>query len=158
MTIEVNNESGVAIAEGVDEADIVSCCRFTLAELRIHPLAELSVQLVDPDAIAALHDRWMDDPAPTDVMSFPMDELTPPRGDEEQPQGCLGDIVLCPVVATTQAATAGHTVSRELRLLTIHGILHLVGYDHAEPDEEAEMFALQNTLLLAYESHAAQPL
>ena len=59
----------------------------------------------------------------------------------------LGDIVLCPEFAAEQAASAGHSLGQELALLTIHGVLHLLGYDHAEPDEEKEMFALQRSLL-----------
>ena len=59
----------------------------------------------------------------------------------------LGDIVLCPEFASKQAAAAGHTLGQELALLTVHGVLHLLGYDHAEPDEEKEMFALQGQLL-----------
>jgi probable rRNA maturation factor len=92
----------------------------------------------------------MDLPGPTDVMSFPMDELRPPsKDDEEPPQGLLGDIVLCPEVATKQGAEAEtqHTMDEELQLLTVHGVLHLLGYDHEEPDEKAEMFGLQAAIV-----------
>jgi probable rRNA maturation factor len=92
----------------------------------------------------------MDLPGPTDVMSFPMDELRPGRDGEEPDEGVLGDIVLCPSVAAKQAAEAGHATDEELLLLTTHGILHLLGYDHAEPDEEREMFELQRQLLLTF--------
>jgi probable rRNA maturation factor len=92
----------------------------------------------------------MDLPGPTDVMSFPMDELRPGRDDEEPEPGLLGDVVLCPTVAERQAAEAGHTAAEEILLLTTHGILHLLGYDHAEPDEEREMFDLQRRLLLTF--------
>ncbi|MFN8081616.1 MAG: rRNA maturation RNase YbeY [Kineosporiaceae bacterium] len=146
MSIEINNESGVS----ADEAEIVALARFVLGELKVHPQAELSVILVDEGAISALHQQWMDEPGPTDVLSFPMDELRPGRDGEDPEPGLLGDIVLCPQVAAQQAVTAGHSASEELLLLTTHGILHLLGYDHAEPDEEAEMFALQRTLLLSY--------
>ncbi len=146
MSIEVNNESGQA----ADEGGIVALARFVLGELRIHPQAELSVILVDEDAMSVLHQQWMDEPGPTDVLSFPMDELRPGRDGEDAVPGLLGDVVLCPQVAARQAATAGHSTSEELLLLTTHGILHLLGYDHAEPDEEAEMFALQRRLLLTY--------
>lgn len=143
MTIEVNNET---TAE-VDEKALSDLCRFVLDRLRIHPLADLSVLLVDPDAMEQLHLQWMDEPGPTDVLSFPMDELRPTPEDEEPPEGLLGDVVLCPEVARTQARQAGHSVEDELHLLTTHGILHLLGYDHAEPDEEKEMFGLQKQLL-----------
>lgn len=146
MSIEVNNETGVA----VDETEIVALSRHVLAEMRVHPQAELSVILVDEAAMEQLHVQWMDEPGPTDVLSFPMDELRPGSDEEESPAGLLGDVVLCPQVATKQAETAGHTTQEELLLLTTHGILHLLGYDHAEPDEEKEMFALQRRLLLTF--------
>ena len=143
MSIDVNNESGVE----VDLAAIRAVARHVLDRLRIHPLAELSVLLVDEAAMTELHVRWMDEPGPTDVLSFPMDELRPGRDDEEPEPGLLGDVVLCPQVAARQAVEAGHGTEDELHLLTTHGILHLLGYDHAEPDEEREMFGLQRELL-----------
>ena len=146
MSIEVNNETGVA----VDETEIVGLARHVLAQMRVHPQAELSVILVDEPAMEQLHVQWMDEPGPTDVLSFPMDELRPGTDEEESPAGLLGDVVLCPQVAARQAVTAGHTTQEELLLLTTHGILHLLGYDHAEPDEEKEMFALQRRLLLTF--------
>ena len=94
-----------------------------------------------------LHVRWMDEHGPTDVLSFPMDELTPPRDDEPPPEGLLGDVVICPEVAAKQAVQAGHDVTTEYGVLLTHGILHLLGYDHAEPDEERLMFGLQRRLL-----------
>jgi probable rRNA maturation factor len=115
--------------------------------MRIHPLAELGVLLVDPETMEQLHLKWMDEPGPTDVLSFPIDELRPAKDDEEPDPGLLGDVVLCPDVAGQQAVAAGHSLEDELHLLTTHGILHLLGYDHAEPDEEKEMFGLQSQLL-----------
>jgi len=146
VSIEVNNESGVT----ADETEIVALARHVLAEMRVHPQAELSVVLVDEKAMEQLHVQWMDEPGPTDVLSFPMDELRPGTDDEESPAGLLGDVVLCPQVAARQAEQAAHTTQEELLLLTTHGILHLLGYDHAEPDEEKEMFALQRRLLLTF--------
>jgi probable rRNA maturation factor len=145
MSIDINNESGVE----ADEAAIVALARFVLAEMGIHPLAELSILLVDSGAMEQLHIQWMDEPGPTDVLSFPMDELRPARAedDNEPTPGLLGDIVLCPEVAEKQAVAAGHSTAHELDVLTTHGILHLLGYDHAEPEEHEEMFGLQNELL-----------
>lgn len=143
MTIEVNNETTVS----VDVKALSDLSRFVLGQLRIHSEAELAVVLVDPDAMEQLHLRWMDEPGPTDVLSFPMDELRPPPDGGEAPIGLLGDVVLCPEVAAAQARGAGHSTEDELHLLTTHGILHLLGYDHAEPEEEKEMFGLQNKLL-----------
>ena len=146
VSIEVNNESGVS----VDEAEIAALARSVLDAMRVHRQAELSVVLVDADAMEQLHVQWMDEPGPTDVLSFPMDELRPGKDDEEPEPGLLGDVVLCPQVAKEQARAAGHSFEEELLLLATHGILHLLGYDHAEPDEEKEMFALQRKLLLTF--------
>ncbi|WP_407317367.1 rRNA maturation RNase YbeY [Isoptericola halotolerans] len=146
MSIEVNNESG----HEVDEAEFAALARFALDTLHVHPSSELSVLLVDTPTMTDLHVRWMDEPGPTDVLSFPMDELRPGREGEETPPGTLGDIVLCPDVAVQQAKIAGHSTAEELLLLTTHGILHLLGYDHAEPEEEKEMFALQRRILLTF--------
>jgi probable rRNA maturation factor len=79
-----------------------------------------------------------------------MDELRPGTPDNPTPPGLLGDIVVCPSVAARQAAAAGHSAEEEMLLLTTHGILHLLGYDHVEPEEEKEMFALQRHLLLTF--------
>lgn len=145
MSTEIANESGV----GVDELALVSVSRFALAKLGINSLAELSILLMDVDAMTELHLKWMDEPGPTDVMSFPMNELdTARRPDEAGPvPALLGDVVLCPAVALEQASQAGHSLDDELHLLTVHGILHLLGYDHAESAEERKMFQLQNELL-----------
>jgi probable rRNA maturation factor len=163
VTIEIANESGVA----VDEVTLASVARFVLDRLQIHPLAELSVLLVDETAMTDLHVKWMDEPGPTDVLSFPMDELRPPsvggahgaRGAGEESglePGLLGDVVLCPQVAAVQARQAGHSAQQELELLCVHGILHLLSYDHADPEEEAEMFGLQGELLRAWYEAAAE--
>ena len=110
MSVEIANESGVA----VDEFALASVSRFALAELGINPLAELSVLLVDVDAMTDLHVKWMDEPGPTDVMSFPMDELDTARRPDDTGRGpaLLGDVVLCPAVATgrpTRRGTASTT-------------------------------------------------
>ena len=162
MTIEIANESGVT----VDEVALASVARFVLDRLRIHPLAELSVLLVDETAMTDLHVKWMDEPGPTDVLSFPMDELRPPSaggahgaragGEDAGPEpGLLGDVVLCPQVAAVQGKRAGHSPQAELELLCVHGVLHLLGYDHADPEEEAEMFGLQAELLRSWRAGAA---
>ncbi|PVU83784.1 rRNA maturation RNase YbeY [Cellulomonas sp. WB94] len=146
MSIEVNNESGVE----VDEAEFAALARYVLDAMHVHPQTDLSILLVGVDVMSQLHVQWMDEPGPTDVLSFPMDELRPGREGEQTPAGLLGDVVLCPDVAAAQARVAGHSTAEELLLLTTHGILHLLGYDHAEPEEEREMFALQRQLLLTF--------
>ena len=154
MTIEIANESGVS----VDEPALAALARFVLDEMRMHPLAELSVLLVDAPTIADLHQRWLGEEGPTDVLAFPMDELRPPppgsdrsdragAADPGSAPGLLGDVVLCPEVATEQAREAQRPVIEELELLCTHGILHLLGFDHAEPDDRATMFGLQDRLL-----------
>lgn len=147
MSIEVFNESSW---EGVNEEMLIDVLSFALGEMDIHPDAEASIHIVEMDTIADLHVKWLDLEGPTDVMSFPMDELTPgySRPDGAQPgPAMLGDIVLCPEFAEKQATKAGHGLPHELALLTVHGCLHLLGYDHIEPADEREMFALQNELL-----------
>jgi probable rRNA maturation factor len=146
VSIEVLNETDTVL----DEMELVACSRYVLEEMKVHPGADLCLKLVDEAAMEVLHVQWMDLPGPTDVMSFPMDELRPGRDGQEPEEGVLGDIVLCPTVAARQAAEAGHATEEELLLLTTHGILHLLGYDHAEPEEEREMFELQRTLLLTF--------
>ncbi len=146
MSTEVNNETTFE-ADGEEFAEFA---RFVLDQMHVHPQAELSILMVTPDAMAELHQRWMDLEGPTDVMSFPMDEMRPGRDGEIPEPGILGDIVLCPDVAAEQAREAGHSTVEELLLLTVHGILHLLGYDHAEPEDEEEMFTLQRHLLLTF--------
>ena len=146
MAVELANESGVE----VDEGQLQDVVLFGMAQMRVHPDADLAIVLVDEAAMEQLHLQWMGEPGPTDVLSFPMDELRPGRDGETSAEGILGDIVLCPVVAASQADAAGHSTMAELSMLTIHGLLHLLGYDHAEPEEEKEMFGLQADILAKF--------
>ena len=146
MSIEVNNESAIE----VDEVTLQRLCMYALDQLHVHQDAELGIVLVDEAAMEQLHVQWMDEPGPTDVLSFPMDELRPGTDDVITPAGLLGDIVLCPQVAVGQASAAGHTLMDELLLLTCHGLLHLLGFDHAVPEEEKEMFGLQRDILVGF--------
>lgn len=146
MSIEVNNETTLR----VDETEFVELARYVMAAMHLNPATELSIVFVDEEAMTALHVQWMDEEGPTDVLSFPMDELRPGSEDAESAEGMLGDIVLCPTVAAAQAAASGHSAVEEMLLLTCHGILHLLGYDHVEEDERREMFDLQRRLLLTF--------
>jgi probable rRNA maturation factor len=156
VSVEIANESGIT----VDEAALAGLARHVLDEMRVHPIAELSILLVDEPAMTELHIKWMGEEGPTDVLAFPMDELRPPQpggtrgepGGSEPPgiPGLLGDVVICPQVASTQAHRAGHSVRDEIDLLCAHGILHLLGYDHGDPAEHATMFGLQDRLLLSW--------
>lgn len=161
MSIEVLNESSI----DVDEKALVLVARHVLETMGVSPLVELSLMLVDVEHMTELHVKWMDLPGPTDVMAFPMDglDLRGSRGagqaheDKHEDAGpmLLGDVVLCPIVAETQAREAGHSLEDELELLTAHGVLHLLGFDHEEPAEHAEMFGLQGELLASWK--AARP-
>ena len=146
MSIEINNESGA----DVDEGALQRLATFALDHLHVHQDADLAILMVDEAAMEQLHVQWMDEPGPTDVLSFPMDELRPGSEDEVTPAGLLGDIVLCPQVAIAQAQDAGHSPMDEMLLLTAHGILHLLGFDHAEPDDEKEMFGIQRDILVGF--------
>lgn len=143
MSVEVSNESG----QEVDLEELTALAGHVMDTLYVHPDAEVSIVLYDEEAMEALHVKWMDLPGPTDVMSFPMDELRPGTPSALSGPGFLGDIVLCPTIAADQARRGGHSTQDELDLLTTHGMLHLLGYDHAEPEEKAEMFGLQRELL-----------
>jgi probable rRNA maturation factor len=146
MTIEVLNETDADI-----DVDVLARqARFMLDRLLIHPESELSLVFVDVPAMTELHVEWMDEPGPTDVLSFPMDELRPGVEGQDSEPGVLGDVVICPDVAAAQALTAGHSRDDEIALLLTHGILHLLGYDHGEPDEHEEMFGLQGELLMSW--------
>jgi probable rRNA maturation factor len=149
VSIEVLDESGSNV-EGVDVRRLATLSRFVLDRMRVHPQAELCIKLVDEATITELNTRWMDATGPTDVLAFPMDELRPGLLDEDPEEGVLGDLVLCVAVAERQAKEAGHSAAEEVDLLAVHGILHLLGYDHAAPEEHAEMFGLQSRLLDAW--------
>ncbi len=138
MSIEIANESGMEC----HLAPIVSIAEFAIKAMGLHPECELEIMLVDEDRMSELHVEWMDLPGPTDVLSFPMDELTPDSAADGP--GIIGDIVLCPAFAAEQAKTG---LDVELALLTVHGVLHCIGFDHALAEEERAMFALQEKIL-----------
>lgn len=142
---EMNIELSNLTASDCDDSRLISVAEFSLTAMGIHRESELSISLVDEDEMSALHLRWMDEPGATDVLSFPMDEIKPHSSD--QGPGMVGDVVLCPDYAARQAVEAGHGLQEELELLTVHGILHLLGYDHREDEEREMMFNLQGELL-----------
>lgn len=148
MSVSITNESDWP----VETAGLARLVGFLYSALRLHPRTEVAVTLVDIDRMSELHEQWMGEPGPTDVLSFPMDELTPPASGELARPGVLGDVVICPQVAQAQAEAAGHGLADEMDLLLTHGVLHLLGYDHAEPAEHAEMFGLQEQLLARWRS------
>ena len=139
MGIEIANNSGVAC----NEDEIVEVAAFALDKMGIHPDSDLGITLVDEDEITKLHVQWMDLPGPTDVLSFPMDELKPFSASNGP--GIIGDIVICPQFAAKQAVN--HSTADEISLLTVHGVLHLLGFDHVQSDEHKVMFDLQDKTL-----------
>ena len=145
MSVEVVNETPWII----DLKQFSDLGVWGLDQMRVSTQSDLSITFVDPATMAQLHEQWMDLKGPTDVMSFPMDELRPGDG-RTRPEGILGDIVLSPDVAAQQAASAGHSTIEELMLLTCHGILHLLGYDHTDHEAEKIMFGMQRQLLLTF--------
>lgn len=150
--IDITNESG----SPADEEGLVGLATFALDRLRIHPSSELSIILVDEDTMEAYHEKFMGLPGPTDVLSFPMDEMRAPGDDEDPPSGLLGDIVLYPTVTARQAAENGRTPDGEAEYLLIHGLLHLLGHDHAEPEEKRVMFGLNDEIIAAWDGHREQ--
>jgi len=153
VSIEILNESDADL----DVDHLAKLARFVMDRMRVHPQAELCIKLVDEATIAELNEQWMGKEGPTDVLAFPMDELRPGLLDEEPEEGVLGDLMVAPAIAEKQGATAGHGTLAEVELLTTHGILHLLGYDHAEPEEHKEMFDLQAEILREWGSQAQAP-
>ena len=143
MTIDVTNRSGVL----VPAKEIGELLTFALEYMELHPDCELSLTFIDDQEMEELHIKWMDEPGTTDVLSFPMDL---PEGREDAVT--LGDIVIDPLVAARQAIDAGHSTNHEIYILATHGLLHILGYDHADRDEEKIMFDLQEKIVEKWES------
>ena len=150
MSVDLINDAAEGQLEPIDEARLISLAAHVLGELRIHPAAELSILLVDRSTMSGYHRKWLGENGPTDVLSFPMDELRPPARGEDPPEGLLGDVVICPQVAAERAPTNGRTAQAEVEYLLVHGVLHLLGFDHGTPAEEAEMFQLTDRLIAAW--------
>jgi probable rRNA maturation factor len=145
MTIEITNKSG----ELVPSDGVRDLLQNALVELKLNPECEVNLVFVDVEEMTELHIKWMDESGPTDVLSFPMDM---PAVENEAVT--LGDIVIAPAVAAQQAATAGHSIDHEIFILAAHGLLHILGYDHANPAEEKVMFTLQEDLVKKYQESA----
>jgi probable rRNA maturation factor len=142
MTIDVTNRSGALVpAKEIEELLV-----YAMDYMELHPDCELSLTFIDDQEMEALHIKWMDEPGTTDVLSFPMDL---PEGKDDPVT--LGDIVIDPLVAARQAATAGHSTNHEIYILATHGLLHILGYDHADRDEEKVMFELQELIVKKWE-------
>jgi probable rRNA maturation factor len=138
MTVDIINRSGAL----VPESQMHTLIDFGIEYMEINPECSISLIFVDVQEMEELHIKWMDVPGPTDVLSFPMD-MPASKGEVVT----LGDIVIAPAVAAQQAQVAGHSIEHEIYILATHGLLHIIGYDHADPDEERVMFALQEKIV-----------
>jgi probable rRNA maturation factor len=152
----------------VDVARWVALARLVLADERVHERygsdVEMSLMFVDEHTIAELNERFLGVNGPTDVLAFPLDEELPPSGRQPDqggrgpgapaevgdPPALLGDVVVCPGVAHRQAAERGVSSDDELALLVVHGVLHLLDYDHAEPDDATVMRRREQELLARF--------
>ena len=146
MTVEIENESGV----DAPLTEILQLADFALVKMHIDPRADLEILLVNETVMEQYHLDWLQESGPTDVLSQPIDGLRPGKPNSITPAGHLGLIVLCPQVAAKQAKERGHSELRETLILISHSILHLLGFDHAEKQEELEMFALQEEIVEHY--------
>lgn len=142
MPVLFENESDFVCSE----TQMLSLAAHAIRFMNLDERVEISILAVDEDEMARLHIEWMDEEGATDVLSFPIDQLRPGQEFVAE-EGTLGDVVLCPAVAQRQAEVAGHTLEDELHILLVHGILHLMGYDHAQADEERAMFELQRRII-----------
>lgn len=133
--------------EPLDFGAFERLARFALTMEGVPDETELSIALVDEDEIATLNERYRGITGPTDVLSFGCDEPCPTPGDEPI---TLGDVIIAPTVAERQAAELGHSVEYELDVLLVHGVLHLLGYDHVADDDASVMEARQAAILDAY--------
>ena len=145
MTIEVTNTSG----QLVPTAEMTSLMTHAMKALDLNPECDLNIAFVEDDYMTELHIKWMDEPGTTDVLSFPMD-----MPEEPGEAVTLGDIVISPVVAAAQALTQGHSIEHEIYILATHGLLHIIGYDHADKNEEKVMFDLQEKIVTDWEKRS----
>jgi probable rRNA maturation factor len=145
MTIEVTNTSG----QLVPTAEMTSLMTHAMKALDLNPECDLNIAFVEDDYMTELHIKWMDEPGTTDVLSFPMD-----MPEEPGEVVTLGDIVISPVVAAAQALTQGHSTEHEIYILATHGLLHIIGYDHADKNEEKVMFDLQEKIVTDWEKRS----
>jgi probable rRNA maturation factor len=145
MTIEVTNTSG----QLVPTTEITSLLTHAMNALELNPDCDLNIAFVEDDYMTELHIKWMDEPGTTDVLSFPMD-----MPEEPGEAVTLGDIVISPVVAAAQALQQGHSTEHEIYILATHGLLHIIGYDHADTADEKIMFELQEKIVTDWEKRS----
>lgn len=135
--------------EHIQTEELIAAAEKALAMTGTHPSSEISVRITDDYVLQKLNTQFMGVDASTDVLSFPVPFDNPETGNPY-----LGDIIISYPTAARQAEAAGHPVGEEIVLLLVHAILHLLGYDHHEPEEKAAMWALQDEILVALEISA----
>lgn len=134
--------------EFVDRVDAADLLRAVAATLDAEgESGEVTVVVTSDEAVAALNEQYRQTAGPTDVLSFPAQDPTPGFVSAPEMAAYLGDVLIALPFTQRQAAALGRVLRDELRLLAVHGTLHLLGYDHAEPDEEADMWARQDAIL-----------
>jgi len=148
MNLTCDNETDYS----VDLERLTAEAVFLFGALQLHPDVELSITIISSEEMEALHMEWMDELGATDILSFPMDELRPSNNPEP---GMLGDIVMCPEYVLADTPRHGMELAQRLEFLLVHGVLHLIGYDHQTEVEYEEMFAKQDVLLDQW--HAVSP-
>lgn len=153
-SLTVGTDSAVVVV-GADEqsdvdVDVDRWCRLAAAALRdAGRSGELTLTFLDRAEIALLNEQHLGNVGPTDVLSFPLDAADSDAIGDDVPV-LLGDVVICPAVARDQAPTHAGTVDDELALLVVHGVLHVLGHDHADVEETTAMRAKELALLVAH--------
>ncbi len=133
--------------EPLDLAAFVQLAEFVLDREDAPKEGELSIAIISVEEMTDLNLNYRDKEGPTDVLAFPCDDPCPLGADEPL---TLGDVVISPEVAADQAAELGHTIEEELNLLLVHGILHILGYEHDSEEGAGAMQAREKMLLEAY--------
>lgn len=144
IEVQVAESISTPASQGPDAVDIERCAQAALLFENAPPDTSLAIVITGDDQLQALNRQFLGIDAPTDVLSFPAgeNELDPDTGEVY-----LGDVLISYPRAWAQAEAGGHPVKEELRLLVVHGVLHLLGYDHARPEEKTAMWAAQAEIL-----------
>jgi probable rRNA maturation factor len=133
--IDVDNSSNFSI----DEVSVKNYTKQMLQILKVNTKSDVSILFVDEDEMTKQHVRWMNESGPTDVMSFPMDDIVLQDSKLRKKQAILGDIIICPAVALKDAKEQGINPAYHLVFLLTHGVLHLLGQDHQEASQRVVM-------------------
>ena len=147
MPVELSDEQD----DPLETSQLGSLAQLVLVEEKVDPSALVSVTFIGTEPMSELNARHLGMPSPTDVLAFPIEDLSPgsyPSLGPEEPPLLIGDVVICPEVVRSQALDVGVSFDDEMALMVVHGVLHLLGYDHEE-DEEAKRMERREQELLA---------